>query len=147
MNKAITVLNFMYNMERFATQIYKIQSRAFSEPTIAEKMEFAVKNEQEHAENLRRRVIELDGIPSRLGFLFQMTGGLLSLITRCLGRINMLKTGILVEKRAVQDYTYFRSRVGFDEESAALLGQIIKDEELHIRNWQESIAVLQSDKD
>ena len=54
MNRRVLVLNFMHNMERFATQVYRIQSRVFHESSIAEKMEFAINNEHEHAENLKR---------------------------------------------------------------------------------------------
>ena len=147
MNRKIYVLNFMHNMERFATQVYRIQSRAFSGTSIAEKMEFAINNEHEHAENLKKRVIELSGTPSRYGFLFQMIGSLLSLIIRCFGRVFMLKVAVRIEKRAVKDYTYFLNRIDFDEKSIALIKTIISDENVHIQNWQDSIMMLKRSAD
>ena len=142
MNRAIIVLNFMHNMERFATQVYRIESGAFNGTSIAEKMEFAINNEQEHAENLKGRVVELGGTPSRLGFVFQTIGGLLSLTTRCFGRVFMLRAGVRIEKRAVKDYSYFLDRLDFDEKSTELIKTIISDEEVHIQNWQDSIVML-----
>ena len=147
MNRKIYVLNFLHNMERFATQVYRTQSPAFNGTSVAEKMEFAINNEHEHAENLKRRVVELGGTLSRLGFLFQTIGGLVSIITRCFGRIFMLRVAIRIEERAVKDYSYLVDRIDFDGKSIELIRTIISDEKVHIRNWQNSIIMLNRSTD
>ena len=112
------------------------------EKEIADMLGAAVENEQQHADSLQGRIIELKSNPSRLGFLFQVTGKLLSLKTRIFGKLFMLKTDILIEKRAIKDYRSFLKKVKFDEKSVDLIEIIIRDEERHVCNWQNSIKIL-----
>jgi len=146
MAKAIGLnsLKFMYNMERFATEIYQTQRRAFVKTEIAGKLRAATENEQQHANNLQGRILELNGNPSRLGFLFQIAGSILGLVTRSLGRLFMLKTDIWIEKRAIKDYRSFLKSVGFDEKSVGLIERIIIDEERHVDTWENSIKILKT---
>jgi rubrerythrin len=44
----ISSLKFMYNMERFAIQIYLTQRRVFNEESMLKKLNAAAENEQEH---------------------------------------------------------------------------------------------------
>lgn len=136
----------MYNMKRFATEIYRTQCSAFTEKEITDKLRAATKNEQQHADNLQGRILELNGNPSRLGFLFLITERLLGLATRTLGRLFILKTDIWIEKRAIKDYRSFLKNVEFDEESVGLIERIIIDEEKHVGTWENSIKMLK-DKD
>jgi bacterioferritin len=146
MAKAIGLnsLKFMYNMERFATEIYQTQRRAFAKTEIADKLRAATENEQQHANNLQGRILELNGNPSRLGFLLQIAGSILGLVTRSLGRLFMLKTDIWIEKRAIKDYRSFLKSVGFDEKSVGLIERIIIDEERHVDTWENSIKILKT---
>jgi len=145
MNKELCALNFMYDMERFATQIYLTQYRAFARSEIEDKLKKASVNERQHVEYLHKRVIELDGIPSRLGFLFQLAGILMGSITMCLGRLFILKADTWVEKRAIKDYGSFIKKLNFDSETDNLLKKIIADEEQHVETWQNSIRVLKGE--
>lgn len=86
MDKTICALKFMYNMERFATAIYRAQSGAFRNTTIAEKMAYAVENERQHALDLEDRLIKLNSSPSSFAFLFQMVGTVLGVLSRCSGK-------------------------------------------------------------
>jgi demethoxyubiquinone hydroxylase (CLK1/Coq7/Cat5 family) len=142
MNKEVYALKFMYNMERFATQIYLTQRRAFAGSEIKDKLEKASTNERQHVEYLQKRVIELNEVPSRFGFLFQLVGILMGLITMCLGRLFILKADTWVEKRAIKDYGSFIKKLNFDRETESLLKKIIKDEEKHVETWQNSVKVL-----
>jgi len=146
MNKAICSLNFMYSMERFATAIYQVQKGGFKNQAIFEKLTYAVDNEQQHALNLRSRIIELGGTPSRLAPLFQISGCLLGGLSRCVSKTLALKTDTAIEKRAVKDYGYFLRTLKLDDTTKQLIKSIITDEELHIRNWQDSIKLLKSKK-
>ena len=146
MNKAICSLNFMYSMEKFATAIYKIQKGGFKNRAIFEKLTYAVDNERQHALNLRKRIIELGHTPSRLAFLFQIAGYLLGGLSRCVGKTLALKIDTSIEKRAVKDYGYFLRTLELDDKTKQLIESIITDEELHIRNWQDSMKLLNSKK-
>ena len=129
-------------MERFATEIYHVQIRAFRENEIEEKLIAATENERQHAIWLETRVMELKGKPSRLGFLFQIAGWLLGFKASILGRIFVLKTDIWIEKRAIRDYGAYLRNVKFDEETVGLIQRIIGDEERHVETWQNSIRAL-----
>ena len=144
MNKAICSLNFMYNMERFATAIYRVQKGGFKNKAIFEKLTYAVDNEQQHALKLKSRITELGNTPSRLAFLFQIAGFLLGGLSRCFSKTLALKTDTAIEKRAVKDYGYFLRTLELDDKTKQLIKNIITDEERHIRNWQDSIKLLKS---
>ncbi|MFC1949812.1 demethoxyubiquinone hydroxylase family protein [Chloroflexota bacterium] len=142
MNTKLCALKFMYNMERFATQIYLTQRRAFRGSEIEGRLTKASANEQEHVDLLRKRTIELKERPSRIGFLFQLAGIIVGFATLCLGRKFVMKAGIRVERRAIRDYNSFIKRLDFDGETVSLLKQIITDEERHVETWQNSLKEL-----
>jgi len=144
MNKAMCSLNFMYSMERFATAIYRVQKGGFNNTTIFEKLTYAVDNEHQHALKLRNRIIELGKTPTRLALLFQIAGSMLGGMSRCFSKTLALKVDVAIEKRAVKDYSYFLKTMYFDDATQELIKSIIADEELHIRNWQDSIKMLKS---
>ena len=143
MTKVINSLKFMYNMERFATEIYRTQRSAFVEKEIADRLSAAADNEQQHADNLQERILALNKAPSRLGFLFQIAGRLLGLVTKSLGKIFILKTDIRIEKCAIKDYRSFLGKVEFDKKSVGLIERIIADEVRHVETWENSIEMLE----
>jgi demethoxyubiquinone hydroxylase (CLK1/Coq7/Cat5 family) len=142
MRKAICSLNFMYSMERFATEIYHTQSSAFTETDNAEKMRHATGNEQQHAQHLRNQIVDLKGIPTRFSVLFWIAGKLMGRVTRCFGKKIMLRADILIERRAVKDYGYFLRTMHFGEDTNLLIKAIISDEEQHVKNWENSLSLL-----
>ena len=142
MNKAVLSLNFMYCMERFATALYRIQRGAFARTAVIDKLMFAVNNEGEHATNIRNHILKLNNTPSPFAFLFQILGVLLGLVSRCFGRIFMLKADIVIEKRAVKDYGYFLKTLKLNDNVKLMIKDIIADEELHIRNWHDAMKIL-----
>jgi demethoxyubiquinone hydroxylase (CLK1/Coq7/Cat5 family) len=133
-------LHFMHCMERFATEVYRTQRGAFRKSEIADEFRAAMENEHEHAVSLRNRVIEVRGVPARMGFLFQLTGVVLGILTRIFGKRCILRADILVEKRAIKDYDSFVSRIDFDEQTIGLLRRIIQDEEKHVENWRNALT-------
>jgi demethoxyubiquinone hydroxylase (CLK1/Coq7/Cat5 family) len=129
-------------MERFATSIYRFQKSFFKEAEINEKMMYAVENESQHASNLRQRIIELNRTPFQFSFLFQMVGTILGCVSRCFFKELALKIDVLIEKRAVKDYSYFLKTLELDDKTRVLIKNIISDEEVHIKNWQDSIKLI-----
>jgi bacterioferritin len=142
MSKDISSLKFMYNMERFATQIYKTQRGAFKQEEIIKRLVAAADNEQQHVDILQKRIIELHRNKSRIGFLFQTAGRILGLVVRIFGKVFVLKTDVWVEKRAVKDYRGYLDKIKFDRETIALIERIILDEQRHIETWENSIKML-----
>ena len=147
MVRPVSLLKFMYNMERFATQIYRTQRKAFTDADIVGKLVAAAENEQQHADDLHKRVLALGGTPSRLGFLFRLAGKLTGLLTRGLGKRSIPKADIWVERRAIRDYRSFLNRARFDDESVALIERIISDEKWHVDTWEGLAKTLKSKKE
>lgn len=144
MNEVLGALRQMHNIERFAVEIYRTQTRAFPrEKRIADRLKAAMANEREHENDLQARIRELGGIPSWQGSFFQMAGMLLGFATTILGKMFLLKTDIRIEKRAVRDYEDFLRKVDFDEKSRRLIQKNVEDEKVHIRRWKDSIKMLQ----
>ena len=61
MIKVLISLNFMYCMERFATQIYRTQKPAFGIDEIAQKLVDASENERSHVNKLQAQIKLLNG--------------------------------------------------------------------------------------
>ncbi|MBM3156686.1 MAG: ferritin-like domain-containing protein [Chloroflexi bacterium] len=146
MNAAISALRKMYNLERFATEIYRTQIAAFTEKEISDRLKIARDNEQEHTDNLKAQIEKLGGRQSRQGFLFQAAGRMLGCFTRMMGKMFILKADIWIETKAVKDYGAFLQRLNFDEESKALVQRNLEDEKVHIKRWEDSAKLLRDKK-
>ncbi len=138
----ISSLKFMYNMERFATQIYLMQWKVFDEESVLKKLDSAAENEQKHVNVLRKRIMELQGNRPHIGFLFQAAAGILGSAAGAFGTEFVLKLNVFVENRAIKDYGAFLKRVEFDEDTINLINRIIADEVFHRDTWQLSIEEL-----
>ena len=142
MSRVIGSLRWMYNMERFATQIYRVQIRAFSDKQMVNKLQAAAVNEQQHADDLQNRIDELKGARSKVGALFQVGGALMGFITLLLGNLFILKADIWIEKRAIKDYESYLQKVDFDDNSVSLIVKIIEDEKNHVKICENSREAL-----
>jgi len=136
MKKSILSLNFMYGMERFATQIYLVQKGRFKDSGIVELLTEAAKNEKTHVQRLRAQIIKLNGKVYPWGWLFQSIGFVTGCFTSIIGKHNLFKMNTFVENRAVRDYGGFVKSGAFDDDTANLIREIISDEERHVVNWK-----------
>jgi hypothetical protein len=62
MLKAILSLNFMYGMERFATQVYLTQRGAFKGLPFAQQLTDAAENERGHVQKLQVEIKRSKGV-------------------------------------------------------------------------------------
>jgi len=139
MDKMALSLNFMYCMERFATQIYLTQMPAFKKDSlITRQLKDASENEKSHVERLRTQLNKLNQRVYPLGFLFQFAGVTLGVITRLSGKRNLFNADTFVEKRAIKDYNGFLKSVQFDVDTVALIRGVITEEEIHVANWKKA---------
>ena len=135
----------MQRMERLAANVYKNQVRGFGGNEIALKLQKAYENEKEHAETLAKVISKLNGRTSRIDIFFGLASTIAGMATLLLGKISLLKIDTWIERRAVQDYSSFVSRINYSPETLNLLNRIIDDEKRHIENWQDSIEILKKD--
>lgn len=87
----------MYYMERFATQVYLSQRRSFQDKKILKKLDDAAVNEQERVDLFRKRIMELQGNRSHIGFLFRTAGRIVAVFAGLFGRVIVLKTDVFRE--------------------------------------------------
>jgi len=144
-NEVVGGLRQMYNLERFAVEVYRRQIRAFPQKDIRERLEAARDNEQEHVDDLRARIEELGGSCPWQGFFFQMAGMVLGSTSTLLGRMFALNADIRLEQRAVRDYGAFLQKIDFDENSRRLIQKNIEDEKVHIKRWEDSKKILKGE--
>ncbi len=143
MTDVMKALRRMHNLERLATEVYRVQTGAFrEEKELSDRLHAAKLKEQEHIDNLKARIEELGGGTSGLGMGFQKAGKTLGMITRLLGKNTMLRTDIRIEEKAIKDYSAFLGKVDFDAKSRALIEKNAEDERLHARRWQDFIEML-----
>jgi len=143
MNQVMKALRKMHNMERLATEIYRMQTGAFSdEKELADRLHAAMLNEQEHIDNLKARIEDLGGSTSALGVAFQMAGKIMGRVPTLLGKNSVFKTDIWIEEKAIQDYGAFLQKLDFDAKSRDVIEQNTQDERVHVRRWKESIEIL-----
>jgi rubrerythrin len=146
MNKIVLSLNFMYCMERFATQIYRTQKPAFHDGSLIKPLEDASSNEKTHVDKLRAQLNKLNYGVYPFGLLFQYAGEVLGFIARLSGKLNLLRADTFVENRAVKDYNGFVKAIPFDADTVSVIREIIADEEIHINNWKKVAEMLRNKK-
>ncbi len=107
----------MHNIERFATEIYRVQRRAFTEPMQIDRLTAPMNSEQEHIDGLLRRIISRGSTHSWMGAAFEVVGKLFGFVTTLFGKSLVFKADIKVEQKAVKDYGLFLNTIDFDSKS------------------------------
>ncbi len=134
MSRVSSSLNFAYNMEQFAAQVYLVQKQAFVGTDVADRLQAASLNEKTHIDMLRTQMLELKMRPSRLGFIFRFTAVIFGAFTVLFGKPFVMRVDISLENGAVGDYGNNLKKLKYDEKTVAVVNQIISDEEIHINN-------------
>jgi len=137
----------MYDMERFATQIYHTEKGGFKGNDRAQQLDEASKNESTHVQKLRAEILKLNGRVYPLGGLFQFMGWVMGEVARLSGKRNLFRMDGMVERRAVKDYSGFIKSISFPEDTVKTIRGIIADEEQHIINWQRAADSLKAVKE
>ena len=94
MSRARRSLRMMQNTERFATDGYQAQTRAFTDKESADKLRAATANGRQHADDLVTCLGRLDGGPSLLGPLFRIAGGSPGVVTTLPGKVLLFKGNV-----------------------------------------------------
>ena len=142
MNKAMSALRQMHNIERFATEIYRVQRRIFTEPVLVERLTAAMNNEQEHIDTLLERIISHGRTHSWQGAAFEVMGKVFGFVTTLFGKSFVFKSNIKVEQKAVKDYGIFLETIAFDAKSKKLIAKNLEDEKVHIERWRDSLDII-----
>lgn len=135
-------LKRMHRFEVAAAEIYKRQMELSSCQAIKKEITDAYRNERNHIEDLKRKIIEKGKRHSPFSYLFTIGGFFLGLFSSLSGLKRALRMNISLEQKAVLDYEKTLNTTPFDPETKALIERILMDEEKHIELWKELLRGL-----
>lgn len=135
-------LNWFFSLELNQVDLYMAQSRMFAGSYDSLVFERTSYIEQQHVDNIAEKIKEMGGTPTKLGdiispILGSFAGELISLT----GLENTLQTNILIEKKAMKDYTDLINSVGdeYGEELKKILQYNLVDEDVHTAWFRERL--------
>lgn len=130
----ITKLNWFYSLELNQVDLYRTQYGTFIGSYESIIFERTADIEQEHVDKIAFQIRKLGGVPTKLGdvlspILGKVAGSLLSIS----GIENTLKANILLEQKAMNDYTDLINTIqdDFGSELKKVLQHNLVDEDTH----------------
>lgn len=127
----ISKMNWFYSLELNQVDIYTAQSKAMEDIYLAKTLARIAVIEQQHVDNIAAEIRRRGAEPTLLGdVIFPILGKVAGSLTGLMGPKTVLKVGIDLEEKAMQDYKDFIIRVG-DEHLFKLLWDNLIDEDLH----------------
>lgn len=135
-------LNWFYSLELNQVDLYMAQSKAFKGAYESIVFERTAHIEQDHVENIGDIIKELGGSPTRFGSIVspalgKFAGNLVSFF----GVEHTLKANILIERKAMKDYTDLINTIGdeYGEELKRILQHNLVDEDVHTAWFSERL--------
>jgi bacterioferritin len=102
----IAKLNWFYSLELNQVDLYMAQSRTFAGSYESIVFERTASIEQQHVDNIAKRIRSLGGTPTKIGdVLSPIIGSVAGSIISISGVENTLKANIMIEHKAMSDYT------------------------------------------
>jgi bacterioferritin len=142
-DKLLSRLNWFYSLELNQVDLYMAQSKTFEGSYDSIVFERTAYIEQQHVDNIAAKIRELGGTPTKLGDVISpvigdIAGGLISLT----GIENTLKANILIERKAMKDYTDLINTIGdeYGEELLKILQYNLVDEDVHTAWFSERLS-------
>ena len=127
----IRKLNWFYSLELNQVELYQVQGKAVDDIYLKKLLERVAKIEQGHVDNISDYIYKLGGKPTVLGeAVAPVTGMIAGKVSSWAGVINMLKSDIILERKAVTDYQDLVLKVS-DKDLFELLWSNLIDEDLH----------------
>jgi len=127
----IKKLNWFYSLELNQVELYQTQSKTVNDIYLKNLLERVSKIEQGHVDNISDYIFKLGGKPTLLGEVAApVTGVIAGRVSGWAGIINMLKSDIILEQKAIADYQDLVLKVS-DKDLFNLLWSNLIDEDLH----------------
>ncbi len=144
-SKLIRRLNWFYSIEKSQVDLYTAQSRKIDDIYLKKTMARVAVIEQQHVDNIASKIKKLGGKPTFIGDkVAPIAGKIAGKITGKTGVINILKTDIALEEKAMRDYKDFILESGLDENLFELLWSNLIDEDLHTSWFASKVAELKN---
>ncbi len=130
----IAKLNWFYSLELNQVDLYRAQSGNFIGSYESIIFERTADIEQEHVDKIAYQIRKLDGVPTKLGdILSPILGKVAGSLVSISGIENVLKANILLEQKAMSDYTELINTIQDDygAELKKILQHNLVDEDTH----------------
>lgn len=130
----IAKLNWFYSLELNQVDLYMAQSKAFPGSYESIVFERTAWIEQQHVDNIGDLIKEFGGRPTRFGSLVSpLIGKMAGKIISWFGVAAVLKANIIIENKAMKDYTDLINTVRdeYGEELERILEHNLVDEDVH----------------
>jgi bacterioferritin len=142
-NLLISKLNWFYSLELNQVDLYIAQSKAFKGSYESIIFERTAEIEQGHVENIGKIIKEFGGKPTKLGWLVSpVIGRIAGKLTAFSGMENTLKANIMIERKAMKDYTDLINDIQneYGEELETVLKHNLADEDVHTAWFSERLC-------
>ena len=139
----ISRLNWFYSLELNQVDLYIAQSQTFEGSYESMVFERTAYIEQQHVDNIAAKIRELGGTPTTFGDVVSpILGSVAGKLISFSGVENTLKANILIERKAMKDYTDLLNQVGdeYGEELKKILQHNLVDEDVHTAWFTERLA-------
>ena len=141
-DELLSKLNWFYSLELNQVDLYMAQSKKFKGTYESIVFERTAWIEQQHVDNIGDMIKEFGGKPTRLGQLISpLLGNLAGKLVSNSGLEATLKANILIENKAMKDYTDLINSIQ-DEYGAELLRILefnLVDEDVHTTWFKERL--------
>lgn len=127
-------LDWFYSLELNQVDLYMAQSGTFPGSYESIVFERTAYIEQQHVDNIAAKIKELGGTPTFLGDVISpILGSIAGKLIAFAGVENTLKANILIEQKAMKDYTQLINAVGdeYGLELKKILQHNLVDEDVH----------------
>jgi bacterioferritin len=144
----ISKLNWFYSLELNQVDLYMAQSKTFRGSYESIVFERTAWIEQQHVDNIGDTIKELGGKPTKLGGLISpLIGGIAGKLVSSIGVAATLKANILIENKAMNDYTNLINQIGveYGEELLRILEHNLVDEDVHTVWFRERLIDYDND--
>jgi len=143
-DEVIEALNHDLIAELSAVEIYRAHAAAITEDAIVQGVRAILSVEEDHAEELNKRIKDLGGRPAQPGGGATVAGRVAGAASGQSSTVEMLKLELGEEQQAIKDYSAQFAEIMEDDESAALLEKHLHDEMEHARWLKTQILALEN---
>ncbi len=139
----IEALNQDLIAELSAVEIYRAHAKAITEDAIVQGVRAILSVEEDHAQELTKRIKDLGGEPAQPGGATTVAGRAAGAASGQAGAVEMLKLELGEEQQAIKDYSAQIAEIMGDDETITLLEKHLFDEMEHARWLKGQILVLE----
>lgn len=133
-DKLIHKLNWFYSLEAEQVDLYNNQAKQTEDPFLRQVLYRVAAIEQQHVRNIGEEIVKQGASPTIIGdVLAHVIGRAAGRLTGEMGPSALLRLNIMLEEKAMSEYSDLIGRVSNDAGLTQVLRQNLIDEDLHTK--------------